>query len=111
MTAMRVEWAKAKARADRWQDEILLVTEEMRHTICFLDWKAKWWLDLTSCRPDASLCTQHGMAAYATKQAAICHSLAMSFAECWFPLLKAHQIPIEWPSQYIPTDPSAMAVD
>ena len=110
LTAMRVEWAKTKARADRWREEVLLVTEEMRRTICFLDWKAKWWLDLMY-RPDAPLCTQRGVAAYATKQAAICRSMAMSFAKCWFPLLKAHQIPIEWPSQYIPTDPSVMDVD
>jgi hypothetical protein len=27
--AMRVEWAKMKARADRWEEEILLTIEEM----------------------------------------------------------------------------------
>jgi hypothetical protein len=30
LTAMSVKWAKTKARADRWSEEVLLVTEEMR---------------------------------------------------------------------------------
>jgi hypothetical protein len=50
ITAMRVKWAKTKAHADQWGEEVILVPEEMRWTICFLDWKASWWLDLRSAR-------------------------------------------------------------
>ena len=110
--AMRAEWAKTKARADRWSEEVLLVTEEMRRTICFLEWKANWWLKLTYSRPDTPLRVQHGVAAYAAKQAAVCRSMATSFAKCWYPVLAKQQIQVEWPSQYIiSADPTAMNID
>jgi hypothetical protein len=108
MTAMRVEWAKTKARADRWREEVLLVTEEMRRTICFLEWKAVWWSELTSSRPDAPLHVRRGIAAYAAKQMSVCRSLAMSFAKQWYPILKKQGIAVEWPPQYIPAEPSTM---
>jgi len=76
--AMRVEWSKAKARADRWHEEVLLTTEEMHHTICFLEWKAVWWLDKVDSRSDATLSVKHGLAAYAAKQADVCRCLAAS---------------------------------
>lgn len=102
---MRVEWAKAKARADRWHEEVLLVTEEMHRTICFMEWKATWWLEQSASRPDAPLYVQRGIAAYAAKQAAVCRSIARSFANRWYPLLEKQQIPIQWPLQYIPEVP------
>jgi hypothetical protein len=40
---MRVEWAKTHARANRQKEEVLLLTEEMRHVVAYLDWKASWW--------------------------------------------------------------------
>jgi hypothetical protein len=108
---MRCEWAKTKARADRWQEEVLLITEEMRRTICFLEWKAMWWLEQVASRSDAPLRVQRGISAYAAKQAAVCQSMVRSFAECWYPTLKKQHIPIEWPSQYIPEDSTVMDVD
>jgi len=111
LTAMRSEWAKTKARADRWREEVLLVTEEMRRTICFLDWKAMWWLEQAALRSAAPVRIQHGVSAYAAKQAAVCRSMARSFATHWYPTLKKQHIPIEWPSQYIPQDSTAMDVD
>lgn len=110
-TAMRVEWAKTKARADRWGEEVLLVIEEMRRSICFLEWKANWWLEQADLRSDAPLRVQRGISAYASKQAAVCRSMAMLFATRWYPILKKQNILIEWPSQYIPRDPAAMDVD
>jgi hypothetical protein len=108
---MRCEWAKTKARADRWREEVLLITEEMRRTICFLEWKAMWWLEQVASRSDAPLRVQRGISAYAAKQAAVCRSMVRSFAECWYPTLKKQHIPIEWPSQYIPEDSTVMDVD
>ena len=43
-----------------------------------------------------------GINAYAAKQAALTCALAQSFADQWYPVLCAHNIPIEWPSQFIP---------
>jgi len=40
---MRVKWAKTHARANRWQEEVILLMEEMRHVVVYLDWKALWW--------------------------------------------------------------------
>src|SRR5882762_2397788 len=31
--ALRVEWAKSQARADRWNEEVVLLDEEMRRVI------------------------------------------------------------------------------
>ncbi|KAL0945536.1 hypothetical protein HGRIS_001015 [Hohenbuehelia grisea] len=41
--AMRVEWSKTRARLERWEEEHILVQEEMRRTIQFLQWRANWW--------------------------------------------------------------------
>ena len=43
LLAMHVEWAKMKARADHWGEEIFLTIEEMQCVIHFLDWHANWW--------------------------------------------------------------------
>jgi hypothetical protein len=108
---MRVEWAKTKARADRWREEVLLVTEEMRRVLYFLQWKAQWWSSQSALRLDAPTRVQQGIAAYAAKQAAISHSMAGSFATKWYPTLKKSQISVDWPSRYLPVDSNAMDID
>ncbi|KAJ7494558.1 hypothetical protein B0H11DRAFT_1716969 [Mycena galericulata] len=40
---IRIEWTKARARADRWQEEVILLEEEMRRVLEFCAWKARWW--------------------------------------------------------------------
>lgn len=74
---------KSKARADRWNEEVHLVKEEMRRVLTFLEWKAVWWtkeggrdLDV---RPDIA----DGIRAYAAKQASINRKLAHSFKMRW----------------------------
>ena len=109
---MRVEWAKSKARADRWREEVLLVTEEMCRTICFLEWKASWWLDISASRPDAPPRVQRGLEAYAAKQADVCRSIATSFAGQWSLILLKQNIAIQWPSRYMPIPATdSMVVD
>ena len=108
---MRVEWAKTKARADQWSEEVLLLIEEMHRVIVYLEWKATWWMDLADARSDAPIHVQHGVAAYAAKQAAICRSMATSFASHWYPTLKKQNITIAWPHQYISLDSAAMDID
>ncbi|KAJ7699783.1 hypothetical protein B0H14DRAFT_3100193 [Mycena olivaceomarginata] len=41
--ALRIEWAKTRARAWRWTEEVDLVEEEMRRVLAFLNWKANHW--------------------------------------------------------------------
>ena len=52
---MRVEWAKTKARADHWHEEVFLVSEEMRCVLYFLQWKAEWWAGQSALWTDAPI--------------------------------------------------------
>ncbi|KAJ6448083.1 hypothetical protein C8R45DRAFT_1128122, partial [Mycena sanguinolenta] len=41
--AVRIEWAKTRARAMRWAEEVDLLEEEMRRVKEFLWWRSHWW--------------------------------------------------------------------
>ncbi|KAF9487343.1 hypothetical protein BDN71DRAFT_1485341 [Pleurotus eryngii] len=50
---LRIEWCKAQARAQRWQEECILLWEEMHRVIEFHKWQAGVWktrADEASCR-------------------------------------------------------------
>lgn len=64
-----MEWAKAKACADRWEEEVILLDEEMRRVLEFCMWKAGWWLDQAPRREDVSESLVDGLRAYAQEQA------------------------------------------
>ena len=98
---MRVEWAKAHARANRWQEEVLLVQEEMRRVIAFLDWKATWWLSQGQRRSDVRDDIKAGLAAYAAQQSNLMQHLAETFAALWYPTLLEANLQIKWPQHYI----------
>lgn len=110
---MRVEWARSLARADRWEEEVLLVVEEMRRVIVFLDWKADWWEGERSRRVKAPAAVKKGLHAYASKQADLYRTIAGQFAEEWSPYLKSYNIQVEWPDHYVlsPSSPSPMHED
>ncbi|PIL23577.1 hypothetical protein GSI_14890 [Ganoderma sinense ZZ0214-1] len=40
---MCAEWARAKARVERWEEEETLLLEEMRRVLAYFEWKAQWW--------------------------------------------------------------------
>jgi hypothetical protein len=74
---------KSKARADRWNEEVQLVGEEMRRVVAFLEWKAVWWTE-AGCRDlDVKSDIADGIRAYAAKQADIHRALACSFKTRW----------------------------
>ena len=98
---MRVEWAKTHARANRWQEEVLLVQEEMRRVIAFLDWKATWWHSQGQRHTDVRDDIKVGLAAYAARQAHLMQHLAETFAALWYPILTEANLQIEWPTHYI----------
>ncbi|KAI9069929.1 hypothetical protein FKP32DRAFT_1537310, partial [Trametes sanguinea] len=88
--ALRVEWAKAKARAARWTEQVRLVEEEMRRVIESTRYRARRWNLLRSQRqnqpstrpaPDALL--DEGLKAYADEQAALETALADTFERRW----------------------------
>jgi hypothetical protein len=97
----RHEWMTCRARADRWMEEEELLQEEMRRVIVYLEWKSRTWSEKVgaragSCSPDI----QHGVDAYARKQASIHHDIAMSFAGQWLPYLDAYGFDTKWATEF-----------
>ncbi|KAI0273137.1 hypothetical protein BGY98DRAFT_936390 [Russula aff. rugulosa BPL654] len=39
----RVEWAKSRARMYRWEEEGMLMVEEMCRVICYMNWRSHHW--------------------------------------------------------------------
>ncbi|KAL5476405.1 hypothetical protein ACEPAI_3410 [Sanghuangporus weigelae] len=84
---LRCEWAKLRAKRDRWREEIELVMEEMRRTLVFLIWKAKQWDQRGISSDFGSKELNEGLRAYAAKQADIQQNLAICFFRLWYPAL------------------------
>ncbi|EIW84473.1 hypothetical protein CONPUDRAFT_71239 [Coniophora puteana RWD-64-598 SS2] len=53
--SLRIEWCKSHVRANRWNEEFILLKEEMRHVLQFLQWQADWWLDKSVLSTDESV--------------------------------------------------------
>jgi hypothetical protein len=80
---LRVEWVKSRARAARCREEVLLLKEEMRHVVAFLDWKTKWWMDRREARTDVKKDLLEGLQAYAEVQGDLQMMLKDSFCTLW----------------------------
>ncbi|KAJ7727679.1 hypothetical protein DFH07DRAFT_757637, partial [Mycena maculata] len=65
--SVRVEWCRARARKVRWEEEVLLVREEMRRVLRYLEWQVAFWMVRVDSRPDATAEVQAGVRAYALK--------------------------------------------
>ncbi|KAI0047219.1 hypothetical protein FA95DRAFT_1465725, partial [Auriscalpium vulgare] len=98
--AMRVEWVKARARARRWEEEVVYVQEEMRRVLQTLESDARLWLSRRALREDVGEELRSGLTAYAAKQAAIRLDLAKSFAIMWIPTLRAFNLDPPWADKY-----------
>lgn len=97
---LRVEWAKARARAMRWAEEVDLLLEEMRRTLAFLEWKASWWRGQKTRRSNEPAALAHGLSAYAERQAALHEQIAASHARYWLPALNKKGIKPSWQAKY-----------
>ncbi|KAJ7748842.1 hypothetical protein B0H14DRAFT_3096954 [Mycena olivaceomarginata] len=67
---IRIEWTKARARADRWKEELILLEEEMRRVLQFCAWKGQWWEGRVHCGRNVSPELEEGLQAYALAQVA-----------------------------------------
>ena len=99
---MRVEWAQCIARASRWEEEVVLLQEEMRRVVQFLDWKSKDWASKVDTRagvvtPEVSF----GLAAYARKQASVFCNLAVQFCQRWRSKLISLSHPHDWATEFL----------
>lgn len=83
VSALRVEWAKGRARQLRWCEEVLLLQEEMRRIRVTLEAKAVWWEERSLSRPDMDGAGIEGVRAYALEQAAVQRSLLSHFNRLW----------------------------
>ncbi|KAG5649732.1 hypothetical protein H0H81_002261 [Sphagnurus paluster] len=88
--ALRIKWCCACARCMRWEEELELLEEEMRHILVFLSWKADWWDGRVARRLDMDAATQEGLSSYVCRQVSIQHALRHQFEELWlqFPTIR-----------------------
>ena len=90
LAALRIEWCKARARTHRWQEECILLEEEMEHVIRYFSWRAKWWKDIAEhfvsmlmpAGTDEAI-FREGKHAYALHQAASQGALQAHCADVW----------------------------
>lgn len=85
-TGIKVEWAKSRARAARYQEEIKIVGEEMKRSLRFLDWRVNQWRIRGEAKGRAGESDESylaGLKAYALRQAAICEGLKRLFSNQW----------------------------
>lgn len=80
---LRSEWARSRARSRRASEEVILLREEMRRVLAFLEWKAKWWDEREDLRTVRDLELSEGISSYAESQAGLQRSLADSFRLLW----------------------------
>ncbi|KAJ6536254.1 hypothetical protein B0H19DRAFT_1317890 [Mycena capillaripes] len=81
---LRIEWAKTRAKAMRYAEEVELLEEEMRRVLQFMDWRAGWWTGLVGLRAgvqDEAL--REGHEAYARKQSGYMSGIANGCRDMW----------------------------
>ncbi|KAK0444170.1 hypothetical protein EV421DRAFT_1903278 [Armillaria borealis] len=81
--AIKLEWLRSHARAHRWREECLLLTEEKRHVLKTFTYEAERWDQQQSGWPDLDREHAEGVRAYALRQADIYRRLAARFRTIW----------------------------
>ena len=99
---MRLEWAQCMARAARWEEEVILLQEEMRRAVQFLEWKSQDWFSRVDPRADTvSTAVRAGISAYAKKQGYIFLNLAIRFSQRWHSALAHLSLPRTWAAHFL----------
>jgi len=99
---MRVEWAQCMARADRWEEEVTLLQEEMRRVVDFLEWRSRDWLSKVDARTGTvTSAVRAGLSAYAREQGSVFHSLAVQFCQRWHSTLLSLSLPRKWAADFL----------
>lgn len=110
IAALRVEWVKAMARADRWEEDVVLLDEEMRRVLEFCHWKAAWWMEQVPLREDVSGPLAEGLQAYAAEQADMERRIHSVWAEKWAGTRELVRPIIEAVLGVVPTEPAQEVV-
>ncbi|KAF7327199.1 CxC2 domain-containing protein [Mycena kentingensis (nom. inval.)] len=69
---------RALARKNRWSEEVLLLEEEMRRVLRYLDWYSSWWRLQATRRQNVAPELAAGIRAYALQRAAFSERVMMS---------------------------------
>ncbi|KAF8885404.1 hypothetical protein CPB84DRAFT_1750196 [Gymnopilus junonius] len=80
---LRVEWAKSQARAARATEEVMLLKEEMRRVLAFLEWKSHWWQDRQCTWTGLEKSMAEGVQAFTLRQSSLQSQLAAHFHKLW----------------------------
>jgi hypothetical protein len=84
LSVLRIEWCKARARAHRWQEECLLLKEEMRRVIQFFDSEVLRWNRLAEQHIDENMPElQEGRQAYGYRQASMWVAMREHCQKTW----------------------------
>ncbi|KAF7982377.1 hypothetical protein HWV62_29128 [Athelia sp. TMB] len=83
LEALRVQWAKSKASARSWYDDVRLLVEEMRRVEAAMRHIAEQWTQKATLRANATAGLQEGLAAYAFRHADMETRLANKWAAQW----------------------------
>jgi hypothetical protein len=96
------QWSKLMAYAERWDEELVLIPEEMRRVLAYLEWKAAWWLVQSDRRQDTTALPTlaDGLHAYAHRQASLCIAWRNQYACHWLPILDRAELGQGWAWQY-----------
>ncbi|KAF7310141.1 CxC2 domain-containing protein [Mycena indigotica] len=83
--SVRVDWSKAKARRERWREEIGLLREEMKRVLRSLRWEQEQWQRRASGRDDEELTVElkSGLQAYALRQSELHKRIGAQFFAGW----------------------------
>ncbi|KAJ7094134.1 hypothetical protein C8R44DRAFT_645647, partial [Mycena epipterygia] len=79
--ALRIEWAKTRARSLQWLEEVDLLEEEMRHIEQFLRWRSGWWENQVGRKGLEDGPQREGDTAW--RQAKLQRELCESFCKVW----------------------------
>ncbi|KAJ7890043.1 hypothetical protein B0H13DRAFT_2341227 [Mycena leptocephala] len=81
--SVRVEWSKARARRDRWVEEVQILWEEMKRVLRFLRWVQDEWEHMAKQRTEVDPQLAAGLKAYALRQQAVHRRIAEGFHAGW----------------------------
>ncbi|KAJ7051050.1 hypothetical protein C8F01DRAFT_1263316 [Mycena amicta] len=81
--AVRVQWSKARARQDRWTEEVMLLREEMKRVLRSLISVEEVWQRRAGLRMEVEAGLASGLRAYALRQAGIYRRMADGFYSLW----------------------------
>ena len=83
-TALRIEWARSRARAERWEEHVCKTVEAMRRVLQYTQSVIDDWKALASRRAAASHELKEGLQSYALEQAAAEEAFYQRLSMQWY---------------------------